>query len=299
MLTAFACLCTWTSQAPRLVHAEPPPSPDRVVERPDSPKTWVFEHHHHHHLWWWIWSDVRAYLGDTEWKSIDLSWMPARARADLARARSDLGKTHAKWDYADSCLVGGLWRLGLEREAALELLSEHDGDAAWPLSTPDKRPRFLMDGREYLWRPRLERWYGAQPADGAAKLLRAKLAETWREAVASRDAGLAATAMQAMDERIGREVADELAPEALGLIRETLSGIEEKLRARRMYVCSYDLPIDLMERFGVPEQVDLTPFVDGTRRRVAELSGEPVPLPYPYDVDLLILRLGRLQARRR
>jgi hypothetical protein len=195
--------------------------------------------------------------------------------------------------------VGGLWRLDLEREAALKLLSEHDGDAVWPLSTPEKRPRFLMDGREYLWRPRLERWCRAQPADDAAKLLRERLAESWREAVASKDAGLAATVVQAMDERFERKAAEELAPDALGLIRETLSGIEEKIRTRRVYVFSYDLPIGLMERFGVPEQVDLEPFVDGTRRRAEELRGEPIPLPHPYDLDLLIHRLGRLQARRR
>jgi hypothetical protein len=242
---------------------------------------------------------VRAYLGDDEWKSIDLSWMPARARADLARARAELGKTHARWDYVASCLVGGLWRLDLEREAALELLSEHDGDAIWPLSTPEDRRRFLMDGREHLWRPRLERWYRVQPADEAAHILAAKLAETWRQAVASKDAGLAAAVVHAMDERFGRKAAEELAPEALGLIRETLSGIEEKIRTRRVYVFSSDLPIDLLERFGVPERVDLEPFVEGARRRAAELSGEPIPLPHPYDLALLSLRLGRLQDRRR
>src|SRR5262245_56306827 len=122
VLTAFACVCTWTSQAPRLVHAEPPPPPppppppERVVEQPESPKTWVRENPHHDPTLWWIWSEVRAYLGEDEWKTINLSWMPARARADLARARSDPARVHATW-RPDSCLVGGLWRLDLEREA--------------------------------------------------------------------------------------------------------------------------------------------------------------------------------------
>jgi hypothetical protein len=302
VLTAFVCVCPWTSQALRLVHAEPPPPPPppaRVVERPESPKTWVRESGHYFPILWWIWSEVRAYLGEDDWTSLELSWMPARARADLTRARADLERTHATWDYQDSCLVGGLWRLDLEREAALKLLSDHDGEAVWPLSTPDKRPRFLKDGRDYLWRPRLERWYRAQPAGEAAKSLRVKLAETWREAVASKDAGLAATVVQAMDERFGRESAEELTPEALGLIRETLSGIEE-LRARRPHLVSNDdLPIGLMERFGVPEQVRLKPFVDEARRRAAELSAAPVPVSWMYDADLLVLRLQRILDRRR
>jgi hypothetical protein len=303
VLTAFACVCLCTLQAPRLVHAElpppPPPPPDRVVERPDSPKTWVYESRHHDPTMWWIWSDVRDYLGEDQWKSINVSWMPARARADLARARTELGRTHARWGYNDSRLVGGLWRLDVEREAALKLLSDHDGEAVWPLSTPDKRPRFLMDDRPFLWRQRLERWYRAQPVGEAAKSLRAKLAETWRKAVASKDAGLAATVVQAMDERFGRESAEGLGPEALGLIRETLSGIEERIRARSGYVFSDELPIGLMERFGVPEHVDLKPFVDGTRRRAAELSAAPVPSWWRYDADLLVLRIQRILDRRR
>jgi hypothetical protein len=248
---------------------------------------------------WWIWSEVRAYLGADEWKSINLSWMPARARADLARARADLERTHARWQHDDSSLVGGLWRLGLEREAALELLSAHDGEAVWPLSTPGTRPRSLMDGRDPLWRPRLERWYRAQPAGDAAKRLRAKLAETWREAVASKDAGLAAAVVEAMDERFGREPADAWAPEAVGLVRETLSAIEERIRARPGCVFSSDLPIGLLERFGVPEAVDLRPFVDGARRRSAELNAAPVPVAWMYEADLLVLRLQRLPERRR
>src|SRR5688572_50385 len=87
-LTAFACVCTWTSQAPRLVHAESPAGSG--VESAQSPKTWVYESRHHDPTMWWIWSEVRDYLGEDEWKSINVSWMPARARADLTRARTDL-----------------------------------------------------------------------------------------------------------------------------------------------------------------------------------------------------------------
>jgi hypothetical protein len=290
VLVALVC----TSPVPRLVFGEAPP------QSVSSPKTWVRWRPHHSPILWWIWADVRDYLGEDEWKSIDVSWMPASARADLAGARADLAKVHATWRYQDSCLVGGLWRLDLEREAAIDLLAAHDGDVVWPLATPDmKRPRFLMGDRPFLWRARLERWYRAQPAGEAEKSLRTKLAEAWREAVTSKDAGLAATVVQAMDERFGRESAEALAPEALGLIRETLAGIEERMRTRRVYVFSHELPIDLLERFGVPEQVDLKPFVDGTRRRAAELSGEPIPIPHPYDIELLILRLQRLQDRRR
>ncbi|MBL9087288.1 MAG: hypothetical protein JNM10_09105 [Planctomycetia bacterium] len=201
---------------------------------------------------------------------------------------------HATWRQQDEFLVGGLWRLDLEREAALRLLSAHDGDAAWPLTKPEKGRGF-----DLLWRPRLERWYLAQPVGEAAKNLRAKLAESWREAVASKDARLAETVVDAMDERLGREPGEALASEARGLIRETISVLEACVRARPGCVFSYDLPVGLMERFGVPEQVVLKPFVDGTRHRAAELAGEPIPFPHPYDLDLLILRLERLPDRPR
>jgi hypothetical protein len=53
-----------------------------------------------------------------------------------------------------------------------------------------------------------------------------------------------------------------------------------------------------MERFGVPEPVNMRSVVDGARRHEAGLGGEPIPIPHPYDLRLLNLRLQRLLNRK-
>jgi hypothetical protein len=130
------------------------------------------------------------------------------------------------------------------------------------------------------------------------KRLRVKLAESWREAVTSNDVRLAAAVAGAMDERLGRETADALASEARVLIRKSILALEASTRADpREYLGK--VPLDLMERFGVPEQVDLKRIVDWARGRAESLQGEAIPLPHPYDLHLFILRLQRLLDRRR
>src|SRR5436190_13140555 len=98
-----------TSPAPQLVLAESPK--EAAVQ---SPKTWVHANRTSP-VFWWIWSEVRDYLGEEEWKSIDVSWMPARARADL-------GRVSTKWRHEDPYMLAGLWRLDLERETVLKLV---------------------------------------------------------------------------------------------------------------------------------------------------------------------------------
>ncbi len=285
VLTAVVCVgATLTLPAPQLVLAGSPKEPGV-----QSPKTWVHASRTSP-VFWWIWSEVRDFLGEDEWRSIDVSWMPARARTDL-------GAVGTKWRYEDTYMLAGLWRLDLERETVLKLVAAHDGDAVWPLATPGNR--FPL-GREsdfpFLWRPRLERWYRAQPAGEAAERLRGKLAATRAEAVASKDVELEAAILEAMDERFGRESAEALASEALGLIRQTVADLEARIRVDPEEYWGR-VPTALMERIGVPDDVDLRTIADCTRRREETLQGEAIPLPHPYDLHLLVLRLQRLLDR--
>lgn len=286
VLTAVVCIgAALTSPAPQLVLAGSPK--EAAVQ---SPKTWVHASRTSP-VFWWIWSEVRDYLGEEEWKSIDVSWMPARARADL-------GRVSTKWRHEDPYMLAGLWRLDLEREAVLKLVAAHDGDAVWPLSTPLNRLPF---GREshfpFLWRPRLERWYRAQPAGEAAERLRGKLAATWSESVAfAKDAGLAAIVVEASDERFGRESAEARASDALGLIRETVLDLKARIRADPRQDWGR-VPTALMERIGVPSDVDLTTIAAWARGREEALQGATIPLPHPYDLHLLVPRLQRLVDR--
>ncbi len=276
----------------RVVHAEPPKESGDF-----SPKTWVRAKESNpgdyaSPVWWWIWAETRDYLGEAEWKSIDVSWMPARARTDMQEATPE-------WHYHQAYMLAGLWRLELERDAVLKFLWARDDEAAWPLSTPSKRfPLGGMGGDAVLWRPRMERWYRAQPKAEAAENLRAKLAESWQEALASKNVRLAATVAQAMDERLGRESTDALAAEALGLIRETVALWEAQGRKDPRDFSAGRLPIALMERFGVPEPVNLTMLIDPARRQEESLGREPIPLPHPYDLRLQNLRLQRLLKRK-
>jgi hypothetical protein len=285
VLTAVVCVgATLTSPAPQFVLAGSPKEPGV-----QSPKTWVHASRTSP-VFWWIWSEVRDYLGEDEWRSIDVSWMPARARTDL-------GAVGTKWRHEDPYMLAGLWRLDLERETVLESVAAHDGDAVWPLATPGNR--FPL-GREsdfpFLWRPRLERWYRAQPAGEAAERLRGKLAATRAEAVASKDVELEATILEAMDERFGRESAEALASEALGLIRQTVADLEARIRVDPWEYWGR-VPTALMERIGVPDDVDLRTIAHWTRRCEQTLQGEAIPLPHPYDLHLLVLRLQRLLDR--
>ncbi len=285
LLTAVACVgVALTSPAPQLALAGSPKEPGL-----QSPKTWVHASRSSP-VFWWIWSEVRDYLGEDEWRSIDVSWMPARARTDLRAVG-------ATWRHEDAYVLAGLWRLGLEREAVLELVAAHDGDAVWPLPTPLNR---LPLGREnqfpFLWRPRLERWHRAQPAGEVGETLSGKLSATWFEALASKDVGLAATVVEAMGDQFGRGSAQARVSDALGLIRETVSALGARIRLDPRE-SSGRVPTALMERIGLPSDVDLKPIVDWARHREEALQGEAIPLPHPYDLHLRVLRLQRLLDR--
>jgi hypothetical protein len=51
-----------------------------------------------------------------------------------------------------------------------------------------------------------------------------------------------------------------------------------------------------MERFGVPEGVDLEAIVDAALHYYREMADETIPLPHPYSLHMRVLRLQRLRG---
>jgi hypothetical protein len=114
--------------------------------------------------------------------------------------------------------------------------------------------------------------------------------------VATKDVGLAAIVVEALDERFGRKAAEARASEALDLVRDTVSALEARIRVDPREHWGR-VPTALMERIGVPGDVDLNTIADWARRREKALLTEAIPLPHPYDLHLFVLRLQRLQDR--
>ena len=169
-------------------------------------------------------------------------------------------------DYDDACLLSGIWRLGLLRNQVLEVLAAREPTPRWPLFTPDRRA-------SPEWRLRVELWRRTQPEGKAEANLRAKPEAAWREAVAAKDTKLAGRVAEATPTWIGTEAADALASDAQTLARDVLVTKEARAAARR------DVGLDdgllyLLERFGVPEGMDITTVAAATQRYYEKMRDE-------------------------
>jgi hypothetical protein len=242
---------------------------------PTVPESWVAPQWSP--SYWFVLADVREFVGEVRWAALDTAWMEEKARADLARFGP-------KNQNPSEHMYSGLWRLGLLREEVMAAIAEQDGEAGWPLDTPGNR-------LQYAWRPRFARWVRAQGDDLSITALGARLGASWKAAKKAGDPTVFARVVETIDTSIGREAADVLRPAAEEIVRESIASIERGHLPRGV--------VFLLERFGVPEGVDLEPVLDAIRARYGEFADEVIPLPHPYDLHLQCLRIARLMERPR
>lgn len=241
---------------------------------PALPESWIQPNRPA--AFWSLWTDVRAYLGEERWAELDTSWMAERAAADVPRADKA---------YADELIYSGLWRMNMERPAVLSALTRLEPDVSWPLEP--------LGWREpNAWRPRLERWYQAQPEAEAESLMRQKLDADWKLAYSSRDLGLAARVVEARETWLGEAPTAKTASEALLLVQESVTS--ENLD--RIYGDGIVPPgfVELTERFGIPSGIKIDRIARAVARRAEDLENATIPIPRLYDLQLQALRLGRL-----
>jgi hypothetical protein len=206
------------------------------------------------------------------------------------RARADLETVTTEDDYDDIFILSGLWRLGMLREDVLRVHAEREPEAAWPLVTPD---RSLGTG----WRLRIEHWLRARPEEERESALAKQLEVTWKEAVAAADITLAARVLEVRQTWLG----ETTVPAAVRVDVERM--VRESLAA---YLRAYEKDwrdgrpplgiIGLMERFGVPDGVDLDTVVAAARHYYHETFGSVRPVPHPYDLHVRVQRLQRLSG---
>ncbi|WP_145183012.1 hypothetical protein [Planctomycetes bacterium Pla163] len=272
---------------------------------PVDPLDWVAPDAHL--VLWSLWPDVRELVGASAFDAHTAGWLEAEARADISGI--DLGN-----DYVGEFVIAGVARLGLVPDA-IEAVFVDAGIA------PDRSG--LESRLEPHWRVQFARFARAHP-----QRAREELEAAWTRAVAANDLELVAACIElARGEVVGYDpfvfegptghmdqadrarvdgASDSAAPLGAGddhtpsslwsdeACRDTCRDLVWFVTGRGGDTSGV---LDLLERYGVPADVDLAELARITRERRDELADAVIPLPHPYDLELAVLRYERLLAR--
>lgn len=198
------------------------------------------------------------------------TWVRERARVDLEvmtlRAATDA--------YVVERALAGIARLELVADDELAFVPTQDADP-------------LGRGVGPLWRLHLERWLADQPSEVRAERLADAFVAHWRAAVAQRDVGHLARLVEVADTH---DLVD-LLPDGG---RTELATVLRAIRPDEQTAAAAPDVAVLLERRGVPADLDLDAWRRATRARFAALYDATIPLPHPYDLELALARFERL-----
>jgi len=242
----------------------PTPQPVRALD----PALWFAPHSSQ--VLWDLYADVCDAAARAGSPVEQPTWVRERARLDL----DALALLAANQTYVLEHAVAGIARLDLVANE----------DLAW-VPALDEDPLGRRVGP--LWRLHLERWLAEQPDESRAERLADAFVAHWREAVARRDVDHLARLVEAAD---AHGLAD-LLPEGG---RTEIAAVLRGLRPDEQVAAAAPAVAVLLERRGVPADLDLEAWRRATRARFAELYDATIPLPHPFDLELALARFEKL-----
>lgn len=239
---------------------------------------------------WSLWPDVRELVGEEAWAAHTDGWIESEALTDLASI--ELGD-----DYVGEFVVAGIHRLGLAPDAIATVLAEVE---RVPSSSGLERVNVNWRAEAH-WRALFARWAAAHPDRVQSELDRA-----WSSAHANGDLWLLAACLELTRGEVpgfdpnGFAPRDADAPSSLWSDSAAADIAADLLRfhAQEWVERGASKPVlDLLERYGVPDGVELVELADLARARRNEFDNAVIPLPHPYNLELAVLRYEQLLAQ--